>query len=92
LQNYEKSLVGTRSLLLPEKKARIVITTGKKKGLFICLNRYNDWKKKKDTVVCLAGSRSLLQPENIKVPVVCLAGARSLLRPEKKRYSRLSRS
>jgi hypothetical protein len=41
-------------------------------------------RKKKDTVVCLACSRSLLRPENIKVPVVCLAGARLLLRPEKK--------
>jgi len=39
--------VGARSLLLPEKKARIVITTGKNKVLVICLNRYNDWKKKK---------------------------------------------
>ena len=40
-------------------------------------------RKKKDTVVCLAGARSLLQPEK-KVLVVCLAGAQSLLRPEKK--------
>ena len=41
--------MGARSLLQPEKKARIVITTGKKKVLVICLNRYryNDWKKKK---------------------------------------------
>ncbi len=38
---------------------------------------------KKDTVVCLAGARSLLRPEK-KDTVVCLAGARSLLRPEKK--------
>ncbi len=45
----------------------IVITTG----------------KKKDTVVCVAGARSLLRPENKKVPVVCLAGAQSLLQPEK---------
>ncbi len=40
-------------------------------------------RKKKDTVVCLAGARSLLWPEK-KVLVICLAGARSLLRPEKK--------
>ena len=40
----------------------------------------------KDTVVCLAGARSLLRPEK-KVLVVCLAGARSLLRPEKKSSS-----
>ena len=39
------------------------------------------WKKK-DTVVCLAGARSLLRPEK-KVLVICLVGARSLLRPEK---------
>ena len=38
---------------------------------------------KKDTVVCLAGARSLLRPEK-KDTVVCLAGARSLLQPEKK--------
>jgi hypothetical protein len=38
---------------------------------------------KKDTVVCLADARSLLQPEK-KVLVICLAGARSLLLPEKK--------
>ncbi len=40
-------------------------------------------KKKKDTVVCLAGARSLLRLEK-KVLVVFLVGARSLLRPEKK--------
>ena len=33
-------------------------------------------RKKNDTVVCLAGARSLLRPEK-KVLVVCLAGARS---------------
>ena len=42
-------------------------------------------RKKKVTVVCLAGARSLLRPEK-KDTVVCLVGARSLLRPEKKRY------
>ncbi len=36
-----------------------------------------------DTVVCLAGARSLLRPEK-KVLVVCLAGVQSLLWPEKK--------
>ncbi len=41
------------------------------------------FSEKKDTVVCLAGARSLLRPEK-KVLVVCLAGAQSLLRPEKK--------
>ena len=40
--------------------------------------------KKKVPVVCLAGARSLLRPENKKVPVICLAGRRSLLQPEKK--------
>jgi hypothetical protein len=51
---------------------------------------------KKDTVVCLAGARSLLGAQSLfsttgkKDTVVCLVGARSLLRPEKKRYSRLS--
>jgi hypothetical protein len=45
-------------------------------------NRYYD-RKIKVLVVCLAGARSLLQPEK-KVLVICLAGARSLLRPEKK--------
>jgi hypothetical protein len=34
--------------------------------------------KKKDTVVCLADTRSLLRPEK-KVLVVCLAGAQLLL-------------
>jgi hypothetical protein len=48
-------------------------------------DRYYD-RKKKDTVICLAGARSLLQPEK-KDTVVCLAGARSLLRPEKKAQS-----
>ncbi len=48
-------------------------------------------RKKKDTFVCLAGARSLLQPEKIKDTVVCLLGARFwLLRPENKRYSCLS--
>ncbi len=42
------------------------------------------FSKKKDTVVCLAGARSLLRPEKKKFLVVCLAGARLLLRPEKK--------
>ena len=40
-------------------------------------------RKKKDTVVCLAGAQSLLRPEK-KDTVVCLVGARSLLQPEKK--------
>ncbi len=66
----------------------IVIMTGKKRVL----------------VVCLAGARSLLRPEKKsssllsgrcaivittgkkKVLVICLAGARSLLRPEKKKF------
>ena len=43
-------------------RCEIVITTGKKKV----------------PVVCLAGARSLLRPENKKVPVVCLAGRWSL--------------
>ncbi len=34
------------------------ITTGKKR----LRDRYYDWKKK-DTVICLAGARSLLRPE-----------------------------
>ena len=45
--------------------------------------------KKKDTVVCLAGARSLLRLEK-KFLVICLAGPRSLLRPEKKSSSCLS--
>ncbi len=50
-------------------------------GIFLVVagNFYYD-RKKKDTVVCLAGARSLLRPEK-KDTVVCLAGARSLLRP-----------
>ena len=43
-------------------------------------------RKKKVLVVCLAGARSLLRPENKKVPVVCLVGRGSLLRPEKKKF------
>ncbi len=39
--------------------------------------------EKKDTVVCLAGARSLLQPEK-KDTVICLVGAQTFLRPEKK--------
>ncbi len=41
--------------------------------------------KKKVLVVCLAGARSLLQPEK-KVQVICLAGVRSLLQAEKKKF------
>ncbi len=53
-----------------------------------------DWQTeeqiKKDTVVCLAGARSLLRPEK-KDTVVCLLGARFWrLQPEKKSYSCLS--
>ncbi len=46
-------------------------------------DRYYD-RKKKVLVVCLAGARSFLRPENKKDTVVCLAGAQSLLQPEKK--------
>ncbi len=46
-------------------------------------NNYYD-RKKKDTVICLAGARSLLQAEK-KDTVVCLLGARFWhLQPEKK--------
>ncbi len=57
-------------------------------------DRYYD-REKKDTVVCLAGVRSLLRPEK-KVLVVCLVGARSVWRVrdryyhQKKNSSRLS--
>ncbi len=43
----------------------IVITTGKKKiqlSVWRVRDRYHD-RKKKDTVVCLAGARLLLRPE-----------------------------
>ena len=56
---------------------------------FVVAGNFDYDRKKKDTVVCLAGARSLLRPEK-KDTVVCLVGARSLLRPKKKRYSRLS--
>ncbi len=56
----------------------------KKYSRFCCAGNFYYDRKKKDTVVCLAGARSLLRPENKKVPVVCLAGRQSLLRPEKK--------
>ncbi len=46
------------------------MTTG---TFFSGRDRYYD-RKKKDTVVCLVGARSLLQPEK-KDTVVCLAGA-----------------
>ena len=59
-----------RKKLRPEKKGRV-------------RDRYYD-RKKKDTVVCLAGARLLLWPEKKSSTVVCLAGARSFLRPEKK--------
>jgi hypothetical protein len=55
----------------------IVITTGKKRnsrlsgGCAIIIMT----GKKKDTVIYLAGARSLLQPEKIKYTVVCLADA-----------------
>ncbi len=92
-------LAGARLLLQPEKKVSsplsgrcaIIITTGKKKiqsSVWRVRDHYYD-RKKKVLVVCLAGMRSLLQPEK-KVLVVCLAGARSLLQPEKKSSSRLS--
>ncbi len=43
-------------------------------------DQYYDRKQKQVLVICLAGARSLLQPEKEKVQVVCLAGARLLLR------------
>ena len=64
-------------LLLRPKKKKI------QSSVWRVRDRYYD-QKKKDTVVCLAGARSLLRPEK-KVPVICLAGARSLLRPENKK-------
>jgi hypothetical protein len=54
----------------------IIITTGKIKiqsSVWWVRDHHYDWKKK-DTVVCLADERSLLQPEK-KDTVVCLAGA-----------------
>ena len=42
-------------------------------------NRYYDRKKKKDTVVCLVGARSLLRPEKKKDTVVCLTGCAVVL-------------
>ncbi len=70
----------------------IIITTGKKKiesSVWRVRNRFYD-RKKKDTVVCLAGARLLLRLEKLKDTVVCLASTRWLLRPEKKSSSRLS--
>ncbi len=52
-------------------------------SFFVVAGKFYYNRKKKDTVICLAGARSLLPPEK-KVPVICLAGAQSLLRPEKK--------
>ncbi len=63
----------------------IVITTGKKEVLVVCLAGAPSLLRpeKKVLVVCLVGAWSLLRPEK-KVLVVCLAGARSLLWPKKK--------
>ncbi len=53
------------SLLRPEKKVPIVITTGKKKVLVVCLAGARSLlgPEKKVLVVCLAGARSLLRPD-----------------------------
>jgi hypothetical protein len=84
-------LLRRECLLRPEKKrysrlsggCTIIITTGKKRYFFVVAGKFCYDRKKKDTVVCLAGALLLLRPEK-KDTVVCLVGARSLLQPEKK--------
>ncbi len=58
-------LVASGIVVVCKNNARVLGRSGPERG------------KKKDTVVCLAGARSLLRPEK-KDTVVCLAGARSL--------------
>ncbi len=53
-------------------------------------NHYYDWKKKKDTVVCLAGARSLLQLEKNKIQLSVRRVRDRYYDRKKKSSSRLS--
>ncbi len=58
----------TKVLLRPEKKSSIYfVVAGKFTRFFVVAENFYYDRKKKDTVVCLAGARSLLRPEKKKI-------------------------